>query len=111
MDFVHEVDELIAGCGSNPCRAEVSVIFVADYGGAHKFVRYDGAGQQDVPLDTDINIMGMSVSRAGDINFTGVLISTNEKIVGVVAAGSTVVTILSSEAINADDVVSFTPIN
>ena len=88
----------------------IMVIMTGD-GATHKFVRHDGVAQQDIPLDADIDLLGYTVSTGGGINFLGISISANEKIIGTVEAGSTVVNILSKEGIDAADVAVFTRIN
>jgi hypothetical protein len=87
------------------------IVLYASAGADHLFVRHDGVTRQNIPLDANISVLGVSVSADGDIGFMGVRADTNEKILGEVPAGATEVTILSVGGIVADQVVTFTQVN
>ena len=74
-------------------------------------MRHDGTSQQDIPVDANIDMLGIKVSPSGAIDFLGVRIDTGEKVMGTVAAGSTEVEILSSTALDVEQVAAFTRIH
>ena len=86
-------------------------VFIASIGSGHKFVRYDGISQQDVPFDNDIDIRSFTFSSDGAIDFLGFRIGTSEKIRGTIAAGETQVVINSAGFIDPAQIVVFTRIN
>jgi hypothetical protein len=91
--------------------ADSLVVVVASDGVTNMFVRHDGITEESISFGDSIELLGFSVSRAGDINFTGVTIDTHEKVLGSVAADSTQLQILSSELVDPDAVVAFTRID
>jgi hypothetical protein len=91
--------------------ADSLVVLVASDGVTNMFVRHDGITEESISFGDSIELLGFSVSRAGDINFVGVTIDTHEKVLGSVAADSTQLQILSSELVDPDAVVAFTRID
>jgi hypothetical protein len=87
------------------------IVLLASFGADHLFVRHDGATPKSIPLDPNIDVLGLSISAGGDIGFMGVRTDTNEKILGEVPAGAMAVTILSVGGIVASQVVTFTQVN
>jgi len=86
------------------------VVALAASGDQHVFVRLDGVSQEIIPVDNNIDVLGVVLSSSGDFDFVGGDLTTGDKVVGRVEAGATEVTILSTEDIT-EDVIAFTRIN
>lgn len=80
-------------------------------GQTHKFLRHTGLKQEDILLEDNLSILGMGLSANGTIDFLGLRLDTNEKILGTIPPDTTNITIMDSETINPDQVVTFTKIN
>ena len=90
--------------------ADQQVVFVVDDGTTQAFLRHDGIDGQLIPYGDQIELLGFSVSRTGDIAFIGVTIDTHERVLGVVPADADAVEILAHDAIVPASVVAFAPI-
>lgn len=86
-------------------------VFIANTGTGFKFVRHDGVSQQDIPLEANLDVRNFTVSPTGAIDFLGVRTATAEKVRGTIAAGSTVITLVSAGVLDPDQTVAFTRIN
>ena len=86
-------------------------VFIAATGPGYKFVRHDGATQQDIPLPANLDVSSFTVARTGAIDFLGLRTDTQEKIHGTIAAGATEAVIASAGTLDPAQVVAFTRIN
>lgn len=104
-----EVASIAAGAELQPVAGRW--VFIANSGTGFKFVRHDGVSQQDLPLEPNLDVRSFTVSSTGAIDFLGVRTVTSEKVRGSVAAGSSVVTVVSAGVLDPDQTVVFTRIN
>lgn len=104
-----EVTSVVVGAEPRPVSGRW--VFIANSGTGFKFVRHDGLSQQDIPLEANLDVRSFTVSSTGAIDFLGVRTATSEKVRGSVAAGSSVVTVVSAGVLDPDQTVVFTRIN
>jgi hypothetical protein len=102
----------VESVGGLPVRfAEQLLVLAVSDGSTQAFVRHDGLTQQTIPYGDQVELLGFSVSRLGDINFMGVTIDTHAQVIGTVAAGSDQVEILEYDEIDPASVIAFTRVN
>ena len=104
-----EVASVVVGAEPRPVSGRW--VFIANSGTGFTFVRHDGVSQQDLPLEPNLDVRSFTVSSTGAIDFLGVRTATSEKVRGSVAAGSSVVTVVSAGVLDPDQTVVFTRIN
>lgn len=103
------VTNVVAGAEPQPVAGRW--VFIANSGAGFKFVRHDGVSQQDIPLEANLDVRSFTVSSTGAIDFLGVRLATGEKLHGTIAAGSTVVGLVSAGVLDPDQTVAFTRID
>jgi hypothetical protein len=97
--------------GGGPMRlAPGMLVLFAGTGSGYKFLRHDGLTQQDIPLEANVEPSSFIVGGDGAIEFFGVRTTTNERLRGTVAVGSTQV-VLTTATVDPAQVVAFTRIN
>ena len=108
---VTELDRTFSVVGAPYRFASSRMMIFGGLGESQRFVRLDGTVQHVALLDPDINVLHMSIAESGAIDFTGMLNSTSERIMGTVPADSTAVVILQIEGLNISESPNFTRIN